>query len=98
MSDAACEICDWMIEADEDWDRILHIEMICGREKRLSASMPEFRGCALDANETDSARLDRARRADSTSCGGLFDGQMFDNIAGRTCAECKGARKGGPPD
>lgn len=88
-----------MIEATEDWDRILHIDPIYGREKRLSANMPAFRGCALDnAKETESARLERARSADSTSCGGLFDGQIFDRIAGRADAECKGARNGGPPE
>jgi hypothetical protein len=87
-----------MIEAKENWDKILHIDPIYGREKRLSASMPAFRVCALDAKETESARLERDRRADSTSCGGLFDGQIFDRIAGRTDAECKGARKGGPPE
>lgn len=91
-------MCDRIIEAEDDWDRILHIELMCGREKRLSASMLAFRGCALDAKETESARLERARRADKTSCGGLFDGQMFDRIAGRTDAECKGPRNGGPPD
>jgi len=87
-----------MIEAGEDCDRILHIDPIYGREKRLSANMPAFRGCALDAKETESARLERARSADSTSCGGLFEGQIFDRIAGRTDAECKGERKGGPPE
>ena len=85
------------MQAKEDWDRILHTDPIHGREKRLSANMPAFRGCALDAKETESARLERARSADSTSCGGLFDGHIFDRIAGRTDAECKGARKGGPP-
>jgi hypothetical protein len=32
-----------------------------------------------------------------TSCDGLFDGQRFDRIAGRTDADCSGARKDGPP-
>ena len=68
------------------------------RENRLSASIPAFKGCALDAKETESARFERPRSAASTSCGGLFDGQIFDKIAGRTDAECKGAIKGGPPE
>jgi hypothetical protein len=32
-----------MIEADEDWDRIIHKETIFGREKRLSASVLAFK-------------------------------------------------------
>jgi hypothetical protein len=87
-----------VIEAEEDWDRILYKDPMHGREKRLSANMTAFRGCALDAKETESTRLERARSADSTSCGGLFDGQIFERIAGRTDAECKGARKAGPPE
>jgi hypothetical protein len=87
-----------MIQAEEDWDKILHTDPTYGRENRLSASIPTFRGCVLDNNEIEFARLERARRAESTSCGGLFNGQMFDKIAGRTDAECKGARNGGPPN
>jgi hypothetical protein len=87
-----------MIEAEEDCDKILHTDPTYGLENKLSASMPAFMGYALDAKETESARLERARSADSTSCGGLLDGQIFDRITGRTDAECKGARKGGPPE
>lgn len=87
-----------MIEAEEDCDKILHSDPICDRENRLSAIVPKFRGCGLKANKTESTRLERARSADSTSCGGLVDGQIFDRIAGKIVAECKGARKGGPPE
>lgn len=52
----------------------------------------------LEARVAESVRLDRARRAASTSCEGLFDGQRFERIAGRIEADCSGARNEGPPD
>jgi hypothetical protein len=86
-----------MIAAEEDCNKILDNEPMHDRENRLSASMPAFRGVVPEIKKTESARLDRARNAESTSCGGLFNGQIFDRIAGKTDAECKGARNGGPP-
>jgi hypothetical protein len=46
----------------------------------------------------ESARLESVRNEARTSCDGLFDGQRFDRIAGRTKAFCNGARKAGPPN
>jgi hypothetical protein len=51
----------------------------------------------LEARAAESVRFERARREASTSCEGLFDGHRFERMAGKTDADCRGARKDGPP-
>jgi len=85
---------------EEDGDvcnKIRHRVGKCCRENSASAIAFVLRAWKLCASAEESARFDRARNEVKTSCEGLFDGQRFERMAGKTDADCIGARKAGPP-
>lgn len=53
--------------------------------------------CRLEARMAAFARFDRALREAKTNWAGLLDGQRLERMAGREEADCRDARKGGPP-
>lgn len=57
-------------------------EARCGRTNNAAARDLMVIGCELVASIEDSARLDKARNAARTICGGLLNGHRFDRIAG----------------
>lgn len=82
---------------DDVWEMMRVSEARYGRTNNAAARDLIVIGCALVASIADSARLVKARSAARTVCGGLFDGQKFDRIAGSAEPKCNGARKAGPP-
>ena len=64
---------------------------------KASAIALVLRSCWVEAKADESARFERARSEAKTNWEGLFEGQRFDRIAGKTEAACKGGRNGGPP-
>ncbi len=86
------------MDADkEDCDIMRYREFRCCRVNKASAIALVLRTCVVEAKADESARFERARREDKTKCDGLFEGQRFDRMAGKTEAACNGGRKGGPP-
>jgi hypothetical protein len=87
------------MDADREvCDSIRYREFRCWRVNKASAIALALRTCVAEAKADESARFERARSEARTNWDGLFEGQRFDMIAGKTEAACKGGRKGGPPD
>ena len=87
-----------MTEDGDVCDKMRHREFRCWRIKSTSAIVFELREYIVGASVVEFARFERARREASTSCDGLLEGQRFESMAGKTEADCRGARNGGPPD